>query len=144
MPFCPKCGKEVSPEASCCTSCGASLKVEKVRYDGLYVSGPHEIDSYFTFDGPQTSYLIFRYLRFYEDGTVLAASCSDSVNSPNQVIRWFDKNHPNISKGQYSIQGNTIQFSATSPQGVTVDYVGRIIGDCLELQGDDYRFVEVS
>ena len=29
MPFCPKCGKEVSPEASYCPSCGANLKVDK-------------------------------------------------------------------------------------------------------------------
>jgi hypothetical protein len=29
MPFCPKCGKEVSPEASYCPWCGASLKVDK-------------------------------------------------------------------------------------------------------------------
>jgi len=29
MPFCPKCGKEVSPEASYCPSCGANLRVDK-------------------------------------------------------------------------------------------------------------------
>ena len=29
MPFCPKCGKEVSPEADYCPSCGANLRVDK-------------------------------------------------------------------------------------------------------------------
>lgn len=29
MPFCPKCGKEVSAEANFCPSCGANLKVDK-------------------------------------------------------------------------------------------------------------------
>lgn len=36
MPFCPKCGKEVTSEASYCPSCGASLKVVKVEKDVLH------------------------------------------------------------------------------------------------------------
>ena len=32
MPFCPKCGNEVSEEAVFCPSCGASLKKEEVSY----------------------------------------------------------------------------------------------------------------
>ena len=150
MPFCPKCGKEVSPEASYCTSCGASLRVEKVRYDGLYVSGPQDVI-------PSDYGSCYHYLRFYEDGTVLAASVV-LTEGPNQVIRWFDKSNPNISKGQYSIQGNTIRFSTTSPQGDVVDYAGQIINDRLKLHWrsriirrgfdsrgfEDYTFVKVS
>jgi hypothetical protein len=79
-----------------------------VRYDGLYQS-PKEYSTY------------WRYLRFYEDGTVLKVS---AMGTPS--TRWFNKQHKLVSKGTYSIHGDRIKFSATSPYG-TVDYEGTIL-----------------
>lgn len=87
-----------------------------LKYNGLYVCEEENQSS--------------RYLRFYEDGTVLSVSSS---GNPNQVILWFNKLHPNTSKGSYHFLSPNLKFSATSECG-TVNYSGKADGEMLALE----------
>jgi hypothetical protein len=83
------------------------------------------------------------YLRFYEDGTVLAVI---SEGTPVEIARWFNRQHYSSDKGTYSLDGNHITFSATSAEG-TVDYDGTVVeGGKLKLKKYshiiDYRSTE--
>lgn len=49
----------------------------------------------------------YSYLRFYADGTVLAAS---SAKVPKEVARWFDKDNI-FTKGYYKVEGTRLKFS---------------------------------
>jgi hypothetical protein len=105
-----------------------------IRFDGLYQAAE---DDYFL------------YVRFFDDGTVITAS---SDGKPDEVIGWFQKGHPYVSTGAYSINGDEIAFSAASPTGV-VDYTGQLEGQTLFLRSyskingfqtdAEYHFVEV-
>jgi hypothetical protein len=105
-----------------------------IRYDGVYQS---EDKNYYL------------YLRFFEDGTVIATS---SDRRPEEVIGWFQKEHPYVSAGAYAIQGEEVTFSAASPTGV-VDYSGQVNGGKLSLRSyrhadghqeeREYSFVEL-
>ena len=105
-----------------------------IRFDGLYQA--QEGDYYL-------------YVRFFEDGTVITAS---SDGKPEEVIGWFQKGHPYVSTGAYSVNGDEISFSAASPTGV-VDYNGEVTGLTLSLRSHsqindfqaeaEYHFVEV-
>ncbi len=105
-----------------------------IRYDGVYQS--EEKDYYL-------------YLRFFEDGTVIATS---SDRRPEEVIGWFQKEHPYVSTGAYAIRGEEVTFSAASATGV-VDYSGEVKGEKLSLHSfrhidghqeeREYSFVEL-
>lgn len=105
-----------------------------LRYDGIYQA---EEEDYFL------------YLRFFNDGTVLAAS---SNGQPEEVIGWIQKGHPFVSAGAFAVNGGDVTFSAASPKGV-VDYNGELDGEILLLRSFShingyqserrYRFVEV-
>jgi hypothetical protein len=108
---------------------------QAVRYDGLYQSEKEDTAWY--------------YLRFYKDGTVLSVT---SIGTPAQVARWLNKQYQDAGKGAYSIDGDHLKFSETSPSG-TVDYDGTIIeGGKLKLNSHShindhrgtstYQFVE--
>ena len=105
-----------------------------IRYDGLYQA---EEDNYYL------------YVRFFEDGTVITAS---SNGEPEEVIGWFQKDHPYVSTGAYAIDGQDVTFSAASATGV-VDYSGRLEEEKLLLHSNsqingfqtesEYHFVEL-
>jgi hypothetical protein len=105
-----------------------------IRFDGLYQAEEGEY---------------YLYVRFFEDGTVITAS---SDGKPEEVIGWFQKGHPYVSTGAYSLSGDEIAFSAASATGV-VDYSGQINGLTLFLRSHsqingfqtdtEYHFVEV-
>ncbi len=105
-----------------------------IRYDGVYQS--EEKDYYL-------------YLRFFEDGTVIVTS---SDRRPEEVIGWFQKEHPYVSTGAYAVQGEAVTFSAASTTGV-VDYKGEVKGEKLSLSSfrhtdghqeeREYNFVEL-
>ncbi len=85
-----------------------------LRYDGLYQSVQQDSSS---------------YLRFYEDGTVLAVG---AIGTPEEVAAWLNKAFQNGSVGQYVIRDSILEFTATSTEGA-VDYTGTIDGEELSL-----------
>ncbi len=92
-----------------------------IRYDGVYQSEEKDY---------------FLYLRFFEDGTVIATS---SDRRPEEVIGWFQKEHPYVSAGAFAVQGEELTFSAASATGV-VDYSGEVKGEKLALHS--YRHID--
>lgn len=90
------------------------------------------LDSNSTIEGLYQSVPIgesLTFLRFYSDGIVIeVATTADAT--PADMLRWFRR--PFDSWGKYEIQGSTIQFSITSPEGV-VDYRGELQGTTLTL-----------
>lgn len=86
-----------------------------LRFDGMYGAG---LDDY------------TKYLRFFENGDVI--SISDTA-SAEKVAVWFDRAHPLVGKGSYSLFGDRIFLTQTSSQG-TVNYQGRVLDGKLELE----------
>jgi hypothetical protein len=78
------------------------------RFDGVYQSEKSK-DSW-------------DYLRFYGDSAVITVGSS---GTPEQVIRWFEKENSTspFSRGKYQTKDGKISFSSTSSAG-TVDYEG--------------------
>ncbi len=105
-----------------------------IRFDGLYQA---EQDDYYT------------YLRFFGDGTVITANSS---GQPEEVVGWFQKGHPFVSTGVYTINGDEISFSAAGA-GITNEYNGQLTDQILSLRSYsqingfqeeyEYRFVEL-
>jgi hypothetical protein len=97
--------------------CRAAEAIDGIvlRFDGIYQSEKQE-DYY-------------QYLRFYDDGTVIAVS---STGTPEQVAKWFTRKH-DVSRGTYIITGRRIVFTATSESGA-VDYDGRIKTEQMEFR----------
>jgi hypothetical protein len=90
-----------------------------IRVDGVYQSEKIN-DSY-------------HYLRFYDDGLVIAANV---FGSPEEIATWFNRKwaeENDVSKGIFVISGYSIEFSATSSRG-TVDYEGEIEGQRLVIR----------
>jgi len=103
----------------------------------------------------------FRYLRFYEHGTVIHVM---SDKQPEDVDGWFnEENVDNVgdavylgrdriaySSGKYKIRGNKVKFSIAFPKG-KADYKGDIQNDVMKIESyshitkergvDEYRFV---
>lgn len=111
-----------------------------IRSDGLYRSER----------GMNIDANYYHYLRFYKDGTVLAAT---TTGTPSEIVGWFTPENAYISKGALSVSGNTVRFSATSPAG-TVDYEGTVEASGLILRShshingyraiSEYRFQSVA
>ncbi len=90
----------------------------------------------------------FNYLRFYSDGTVLAASLT---GNPQDIIRWFDKDNI-FAKGYYQISGTHVKFSIMDSYS-KFDYEGVITRKKIRLTvnnhlNDDpihqmYRFISL-
>jgi hypothetical protein len=97
-----------------------SFADSRLRYNGVYRSAKA---------ATTTSGNVWKYLRFYSDGTVIEVT---SLGEPEQIWKWFSKGHPHISAGKFMIEGNTLSFSTASAQG-TVDFNGQIDGDQLHL-----------
>ena len=105
-----------------------------LRYDGIYQAKEEDY---------------FLYLRFYADGTVLTVS---SGSHPDQVFSLISKDQAEVSTGNYTLEGDTLSFSATSEEG-TVDYHGQLDGERLVVQSyshineshsdEEYTFVPV-
>lgn len=91
-----------------------------VRYDGLYMSGPHDVP-----EAPSETYCSF--LRFYKDGTVISVG---SDCKPEMIARWFTKEHQGSSAGKFAIHGHVIEFSIEG----NVDYNGTMEEGSLKLQ----------
>jgi hypothetical protein len=107
-------------------SAAESPPAKAVRFDGLYYASGTVTNSS---DKPY-----WYYLRFYDDATVLGVS---STGTPQQVIRWFNKEHQNISRGRYNVQGDQIKFSHKSKAGV-VDYEGTIQSNAMNLRSHSH------
>jgi hypothetical protein len=112
----------------CLSGCTTNLRRVKtnafINYNGIYQS--EKVNDY------------WGYLRFYDDGTVIAVS---STGTPKEISRWFNKENSErieFSTGHYTIENHIITFSVTSSRG-TVDYEGIILDDTLIL--DSYSHI---
>lgn len=90
----------------------ASASQTQLRYDGLYRSAVMR-------QGEDT---VYRYLRFYPDGEVIAVS---SDGEPEGLNLWFTRDHEGVGHGRFEIKGKRVFFTDTFWQG-TVDYVGEV------------------
>ncbi len=109
-----------------------------LRCDGLYVTGVVTDDSGMPFR---------QYLRFYEDGAVLAVS---SIGTPEEVAGWCVRGGRYLSRGEYTLEGGRLTFTTNSeyedrsdpPAGheasVIVDYEGTVSGNALTLHSSSH------
>jgi hypothetical protein len=101
-----------------------------LRYDGVYYS-----------IGKNSG----RYLRFYEDGTVLLARIG-SPAPPERAAAFLNKAQPNIEQGLYALHGSRMEFRMTFAD-LIFDFSGAIDGEELILESQGvavYQFVEIS
>jgi len=88
-----------------------------VRYDGFYAK-------------PATDEGYTEFLRFYPEGTMLEVTTSGSAE---QIITWFNREHPDLGTGLYEIVGDRIKFAATTFYGGPIEYDGTIREEGAEL-----------
>ena len=91
----------------------------------------------------------YSYLRFYQDGTVLAAS---SAKGPKDVVGWFDKDNI-FTKGYYSVVGNRLKFTVMEKYSIQ-EFSGLVTRNRIKLSktnGPDdetenwiYRFIPLD
>ncbi|MDP2647283.1 MAG: hypothetical protein Q8P24_20310 [Desulfobacterales bacterium] len=98
--------------------CSCGQEKASLRYDGLYLA-----------KGNDTT----RYLRFYEDGTVIGVGVANP-STPDKIAKWLYKDNPDElwGKDTYKVKGSDLEFTLKSPPG-EVDYKGRIEKDVLSL-----------
>ncbi len=107
----------VSTPPTAAVAAQAETTVYGLRLDGIYRS-------------PGTDSV--RYLRFYNDGTVLAASVEKEGNL-GEILHWFNRDGQNLSRGVYAISPQQdVEFSAKGMFG-TVAYSGKVQNDQLNL-----------
>jgi len=87
-----------------------------VRYDGVYAT-------------PATARGYTQFLRFYPDGSVLNATTSGSAE---QIIKWFNRAHPDLGTGPYEIVGDRLTLATTASYG-TIEREGTIHEEGAEL-----------
>jgi hypothetical protein len=112
---------------------------ETLRTGGVYRTAPQ------TF--PPSTETFWGYLRFYDDGLVIATTSS---GTPADLRAWFTRERSDLPVGRVVRTGDRITFSTKSVHGV-VDYDGRVEREWLRLsfhsqingnRGDDaYAFV---
>jgi hypothetical protein len=73
---------------------------------------------------------LWKYLRFYTDGRVVAVNMADN---PVNVAKTLHFEGKYVDPGQYHVTGNHLRFSCTNITG-TVDYSGTIESDGEKLQ----------
>jgi hypothetical protein len=89
-----------------------------VSHDGFYYSDANS-------DGVRD------WLRFYDDGTVIAAHVKSPLEetpaeTAAKIATWFTKDSKQPMKGQYTIAQDRVKFSIRSPIGTTSDWEGTI------------------
>jgi len=87
-----------------------------IKYDGVYFI-------------PYAGGFSNEYIRFFEDGKVITVN---STGSPVQVKNWFNYEDENVSRGEFSIDGNLISFT-TAIDEISVEYIGIISSNGLLL-----------
>ncbi|MDH1700303.1 TIGR02391 family protein [Comamonas terrigena] len=114
-----------------------------LRHDGIYFNNDEESNTH-------------KYLRFYEDETVISVS-TISEGEHSEIVNWFNKDNAEdfklISHGKYEITGRKIKFQTTSSYG-TVEYEGIIRSKILHIKTKslinghiseaDYKFISRS
>lgn len=108
-----------------------------LRYDGLYRSEPHlQKPPLETADGSRIAAFV-QYARFYADGTFITVGIGESdprqPTSPDILLRWFNRDHPGISRGVWRMDGQSVHMTSISKEG-EVRYEGRLLGDTLTLR----------
>jgi len=66
-------------------------------------------------------------LRFYKDGLVISAAVSGNMTRGILwfVLRWFHRNTDDLSRAEYRVDGDTVEFS----EGECMYYSGRVLED---------------
>ncbi len=83
----------------------------KLKFNGYYVSS----------DESKHGVKFKKYLRFYQDKTVLGVSSS---GKPSQIKSWFKKGSENLSVGTYTIKNDSLFFNLKSSYGEVI-YKGK-------------------
>ncbi|MBA2499305.1 MAG: hypothetical protein H0V30_06220 [Chitinophagaceae bacterium] len=93
-------------------NCDAQTKL-KPSYNGLYHTLSDTLNP-FRF-----------YLRFYPEGDVIGYT---TAGNPQNLVKWFSKDHKSPTKGQYVIEDTVLSFTLKSKEGL-VNYEGVILPD---------------
>ena len=72
-------------------------------------------------------------LRFYEDGTVIKTFVISTAEKMSDILKWFNPEHNNISKGKYTKRGKFITFEVSRGSGFVVSTGTFIDNDKLRL-----------
>jgi hypothetical protein len=125
----------IAPAAAPAPAPAAPESDAAVRFDGLYRS---------------ITKMSHRYLRFYPDLHVVAASATPD-STPEEVAKWMTRDHGLSGQGTYAIEGTKVRFDETTKGYGTVQHRGTIQGATITIHwhslingadGDDeYHFV---
>lgn len=102
-----------------------TAKPSLLRVDGLYYS----------YDEAEE---VFYYLRFYEDGAVLAVS---SFEAPEEANTWFYRHHPTARFGQGEYRAETdqrLQFFTVTSYG-QIDYEAVLLDGAMQVKLFSHR-----
>ncbi len=105
----------------------------KIEFNGLYLYKMENSD-------------IIRYLRFYEDGTVLSV---DSNDKPQKVYKWLDKDTKNqyleFARGEYTLKKCKLKFFTQNEKG-KFKFEGNVSGNTVKLvkSGKDIRTTTIN
>jgi hypothetical protein len=97
-----------------------------LRYDGLYRSENPTL----VVNG-STSDLVWNYLRFYPEGTVIGTA---QTGMPPHPLRYFQITDERLPSGTVTLRDGVLSFSTREPGRPAVDYVGEVRGDRLHLR----------
>ncbi len=89
-----------------------------LRLDGLYTAPAGEYSE---------------FLRFYDDGTVLAVTSSGTAAD---VAGWLDADFRRCMKGTYRVEGSRLVVNVAGPDG-GVEFAGDLAGSVLRLARTD-------
>ncbi len=89
-----------------------------LQFNGVYQAEPDEHSDY--------SFI----LRFFEDGTVIGMS---TFAEPAEYKEWFDKSNSKMARGEYAVDGDSLEFRLFLGGQGWVEYEGAIKDEILEL-----------
>ena len=93
---------------------GQNIDSANIRFDGFYKTDTSSMVN---------DKAIYRYLRFYSTGDVIATS---STGTPNDLKGWFNLTKQDLPTGNYKMTGDSLYFSATVKNEGSVIYRGKV------------------
>jgi hypothetical protein len=111
--------------ATACVAVGCGERSSQLRFDGVYEG---EVEAQLLSGG--VYHPLHNYLRFYEDGTVVAGWGENA--SPADMFATTAKDMSDL-RGTYELSGDQVTCSLTSESGRAAAYGGTLGGETLEL-----------
>ena len=105
-------GVTSSHQESYATSKDTDTALDKLRYDGLYITSHSDCNE---------------FLRFFPTGEVLAVPCTGTDADVSQIITWLLPGR-GFGEGRVTQNSSSLSFRTVSDGGA-VDYMGEISGD---------------